>query len=174
MFSVRACLLPEGALLARYRRAGAYTDCYAAEVSGVVTQAQYVAAFYTTAVFKLERLILRWAVSRPSNDAQVLQLAAGAIDAFAAWQVEARCDDQLLLRDFMGRTRSWLMVAPLDAPQGVRTRLYFGSAVVPEPSSRKGGARLGFGFHALLGFHQVYSKVLLGAARSLLNRTRHR
>jgi hypothetical protein len=39
-----------------------------------------------------------------------------------------------------------------------RTRLYFGSAVVS----------LSFGFRALLGFHKLYSKVLLLAAKSRL------
>ena len=58
----------------------AYTDCYTADISGPVSHAQYVTAFYTTAVFKLERLILKWAVSRPSTDAQAEQMAAGAID----------------------------------------------------------------------------------------------
>jgi hypothetical protein len=35
-----------------------------------VTLAEYVNAFYTTRVFRLERIILKWAVSRPSTDAQ--------------------------------------------------------------------------------------------------------
>jgi len=51
-------------------------------------------AFYTTLVFKLERLILKLAVSRPSTDAQAKQLAAGSIDEFSAWHVEARSENQ--------------------------------------------------------------------------------
>ena len=164
MFSIEPCPLPEDALLQAYARNGSYTDCYAASIAGAVSHEQYVAAFYTTAVFKLERLILKWAVSKPSTDAQARQLAAGTLDAFAAWRVEQRAVDQLLLCDFMGRTRSWLMVAPLVTDGGPATRLYFGSAVTP----RDGGRSLGFPFGALLGFHQLYSRVLLAAARRRL------
>jgi hypothetical protein len=127
-------------------------------------------AFYTTAVFKLERLILKLAVSRPSTDAQAKQLAAGSIDAFAAWDVEARSDNQLLMCDVQRRTRSWLMVVPMEGSSGTPTRLYFGSAVVPVKNARTGKLTLGFVFRALLGFHRLYSVVLLSAARSRLEK----
>jgi hypothetical protein len=127
-----------------------------------------VTAFYTTPVFKLERLILKIAVSRPSTDAQVKQLAAGSIDAFAAWYVEARTENQLLLSDFSCRTRSWLMVVPAANASCTRTRLYFGSAVVPAENPGTGRLTLGLGFRALLGFHRLYSGVLLYAAKSRL------
>jgi hypothetical protein len=168
VFSIQTCALPDHALLAGYRAAGAYTDCYCSEVSGGVTQAQYVQAFYTTWVFKLERWILGWAVSRPSTDAQAQQVAEGVIDRFAAWQVEGRSGNQLLMCDFQARTRSWFMVEHIDAREGVRTRLYFGSAVVPVPDARTGKARMGWLFAALLGFHKVYSIVLLRTALSRL------
>ena len=153
--------LPPTALLHRYRDAGAYTDCYIAEVEARVSHAAYVEAFYTTFVFKLERLLLKWLVSKPSTDGEAARLARGEIDSFAAWTVEARAPDQLLMADYIGRTRSWLMVVPLGE---ARTRLYFGSAVVPvrDPS---GNLKLGLPFRPLLGFHKLYSRVLLGAAR---------
>ena len=160
--------MPETALLASYTRNGAFTDCYATEISGAVPHAQYVQAFYTTWVFKLERLILRWAVGRPSTDDQARQLAEGAIDSFAAWHVEGRSENQLLLSDFQGRTRSWLMVAPVISGNDVRTRLYFGSAVVPVKDARTRASSLGFVFSALMGFHKLYSHVLLHAAKSRL------
>ena len=69
-------------------------------------------AFYTTWLFRLERWILRLAVARPSTDEEAHQLARGEREAFAAWSVEARAPDQLLMCDFTGRTRSWLMVVP--------------------------------------------------------------
>lgn len=156
--------LPPDALLRKYRDTGAYTDCYATEIASHVSHAAYVEAFYTTWVFKLERLLLKWFVARPSTDEEARRLARGELDAFAAWTVEGRATDQLLLADFMGRTKSWLMVAPLDA---TRTRLYFGSAVV-KIRDRSGRPRLGFSFSALLGFHKLYSRVLLAAARSAL------
>jgi hypothetical protein len=133
-----------------------------------VSHAQYVNAFYTTFAFRLERSILKWAVAKPSTDSEVVQLAMGALENFAAWHVEKRCHNQLLLCDFQGRTRSWLMVAPLGADAGHGTRLYFGSAVVGRKHSKTGKSAMGFGFRVLLGFHKLYSMVLLGSARRRL------
>jgi hypothetical protein len=161
---IRACELPDTALLRRYRDAGAYSDCYHVDVDLAVTQARYVEAFYCTVVFRLERAVLALA-GRPSSDAQVRGLANGTARGFAAWTVEARTDNQLLLCDDLGRTRSWLM----SEAQGAGTRLYFGSAVVPRRDAT-GGSRLGFPFKALLGFHKLYSRVLLHSARQRLRR----
>lgn len=166
MLGVRPHPLPVDSLLQRYACAGAYTDCYATEASHSVTHGAFVAAFYTTAVFKLERLILRYLASRPSTDAQARQLSRGEVSCFAAWSVEARSPNELLLCDFTGRTRSWLMVVPSSAT----TRLLFGSAVVPARSNN-GHRRMGVGFNALLGFHKIYSQVLLAAARRRLSST---
>jgi hypothetical protein len=171
MSSVQACELPEHSLLRKYLQGGAFADCYFTDVSQPVTQAEYVEAFYTSAPFKLERLILSWLVSRPSNDAQVRELAAGTLTSFAAWSVEARNARQLLLCDFRGSTRSWLMSVPASNNQG--TRLFFGSAVVPSIDRRSGEARMGFAFRALLGFHKLYSRTLLRAAAARLPRVVH-
>jgi gamma-glutamylcyclotransferase (GGCT)/AIG2-like uncharacterized protein YtfP len=153
--------LPDHALLARYRGTGAYTDCFAVTIAGEVSQAWFVEAFYTTAAFRLERFILRWLVAKPSTGAEAKLLAEGSISRFAAWTVEDRDPGQLLMCDFRGRTRSWLMTERVD--EGRATRLYFGSAVV-----RPGG----FPFNVLLGFHKVYSRILLGSAARLLERKR--
>jgi hypothetical protein len=168
VFSIESCPLPDTALLGCYLRGGAYTDCYVTDVSGQVSHAQYVNAFYTTFAFRLERLILKWVVSKPSTDAEVNQLAMGSIGTFAAWHVEKRSENQLLLSDFRGRTRSWLMSAPLVTDIGSGTRLYFGSAVIPRKNSKTGKSTMGSGFRALLGFHKLYSFVLLYSARSRL------
>ena len=143
--------LPSSALLQKYVQAGAYTDCFATEIAREVSIAEYVEAFYTTWLFKLERFILRHLVSRPSTDAEARQVAEGSIDKFAAWYVEERADHQLLMSDFRDHTRSWFMVEA--------GRLYFGSAVIPknQPS-----------YKLLLGLHRLYSRLLLGAARSRL------
>ena len=110
-------------------------------------------------------------ISRPSTDLQARQLAAGELNEFAAWRVEARAVDQLLLCAIDGRTRSWLMVSAADVLG--RTRLYFGSAVVRKPMppnspNATGMPTLGFVFKALLGFHKVYSRALLCAAAARL------
>ena len=165
-----ACELPPAALLAKYLHAGAYTDCYCIDVEWPVSHAQYVEAFYSTAVFGIERRLLAWFVAKPSTMAQIHELAAGRLDQFAAWNVESRGIDQLLLSDYQGRTRSWLMTAPIGSVGCAGTRLYFGSAVVPIAGRKSGKAEMGFAFRALLGFHKLYSRVLLGAARAQLAR----
>ena len=158
---------PDGALLDRYRGGGGYTDCFVAVVPDRVTQTAYIEAFYTTALFKLERFVLALLVSRPSTDDEARRLAAGETDRFAAWTVEAREADQILLCDFMGSTRSWLMSVADPAAPSPTTRLYFGSAVVP----RKGAAGLGVGFRVMVPFHRLYARALLKAAvRRLMTR----
>jgi hypothetical protein len=159
--------LPAHALLSRYGGDRGYADCYVATVARRVTQAEYVEAFYTTRLFKLERWILAVLAARPSTDPQAGELARAERDRFAAWTVEDRTADQLLLADALGGTRSWLSSEPQE---GGGTRLFFGSAVVPR---RRGGSakpRMGLLFHALLGFHRLYSRALLRAARQRLER----
>jgi hypothetical protein len=150
---IETCSLPDDALLQAYARTGAYTDCYFTRLPAPVPFADYVTAFYTSWLFKLERIILRIAVSRPSTDADARQLAVGNVDTFAACSVEAHTGNQLLMCDFQGRTRSWFMVSG--------TRLLFGSAVVPVTVTESR-------FRWLLGLHRLYSRALLRAARSRL------
>ena len=169
MASIETCELPHDALLRRYVDRGAYADCYVTELARPVPLAEYVEAFYTTAVFRLERLLLSWFVARPSTDAQARELASGDLTSFAAWNVEARETNQVLLSDFQGRTCSWLMSAPASGSRS--TALYFGSAVVPIVDRRSGKKSMGFAFRALLGFHKLYSRVLLRAAVGRLARS---
>ena len=168
MASIQRCELPEGALLGKYQHANAYVDCYVTRLARPVSHAEYVEAFYTTALFKVERLLLARLVSKPSTDEEARRLAAGSLDSFAAWNVEARRADQLMMRDFQGRTRSWLMVAALKRGAIEDTNLYFGSAVVPVVDVSTGTRSLGLTYRSLLGFHKVYSRALLFAARSKL------
>lgn len=153
---------PPGALLDRYDGGEGYADGLRTTVPCHVTQAAFVEAFYTTLLFRLERLALAVLLARPSTDLEARRLAAGETDRFAAWTVEARADDQILLRDFMGSTRSWLM----SATDGLSTTLWFGTAVVP----RKAGGGLGPGFRAMLPFHRLYARALLRAAVRRLER----
>jgi len=161
--TITRCEPPDGALLRSYAAKGAYTDCFATEVAVPAPFASYVEAFYTSAAFRPERWVLAL-IGKASNDADVRRLARDGAQTFAAWSVEVRAPDQLLLCDFLKRTRSWLMLAPLE---GGGTRLYFGTAVVPVGLGA-GGGRLGFPFDALVPFHQVYARVLLGGARGRL------
>lgn len=165
MFLIEKCMIPTNTTLASYSMDGAYADCYSTELAWNVTFPEYVFTFYTTSLFKLERFILKWAVSKRSTDLQARQLANGEIEKFAAWSVENRSENEILMCDYLGRTRSWLMVAPMNTASGPRTRLYFGSAVVPIRNPKTGKLATGFGFQALLAFHKVYSVLLLYSAR---------
>lgn len=169
-----SCPLPGGALLNRYRvsarvgEAQAFTDCYSLEINRAVVLDDFVLSFYTTPLFKLERAILKFLVAKPSTDDEAKRLADGSLTSFAAWTVEDRTDNQLLMCDFQGRTRSWFMVEPISTTDQPRTKLYFGSAVVPVRNSKTGITELGSGFRFLLGFHKLYSKLLLRSAKAHL------
>lgn len=169
MSAIQIGELPQEALLNTYRLAGAYTDCYFMDVARPVTPSEYIEAFYTTPLFKLERAVLALLAARPSNDLQAKQLAQGSIANFAAWQVEGRTENQLLLCDFLGRTRSWLMCVPGSGTSSGCTRLYFGSAVVPKSVSASGKPEFGLSFHALSGFHKLYSRALMSFALGALS-----
>ena len=162
---------PAHALLTKYANSGAYTDCFVTDIARTVSHAEFVEAFYTGGLFKVERFLLRVFISRPSTDLQARQLAADELNEFAAWRVEARAVDQLLMCAIDGRTRSWLMVSAAEVPG--RTRLYFGAALLPKPTppnspNATGKPSLGFVFKALLGFHNFYSRALLRAAAARL------
>lgn len=158
---VAAVELPRGTLLDRYRLPGGHVDCYVYEVPQPVSLAQFIAAFYSSTAFGPERWLLGALLGKRATDRDIAQLAAGRTTRFSAWRVEARSEDQILLCDYQGKTRSWLMVLPVEGG----TRLHFGSAVVP--AQRQGERRL---FRALLWFHRWYSVQLLSGAVSQLAR----
>ena len=155
--------MPEGALLQRFVDSGDYTDCFVTRIEGVVEIGAYIEAFYTTIVFKTERLILKWLVARPSTDSEVRQLARGEIEEFAAWRMLERNANQLLMMDFRGQTCSWFMVEHETGS----SRLYFGSAVMRNHKTAA-GRKMSRGYRHLLGFHRLYSRVLLATACSRL------
>jgi hypothetical protein len=158
MFSIEKCFAPENTFLEKYLMDGNYVDCYVTTIDQQVSFPEFIFAFYTTWLFKIEQFILTHTVQKPSTDVDAKQLADNEIDKFAAWTVEDRNKNQILMCDFLSRTRSWLMVEKA----GDKTKLYFGSAVVP----KKRGAGLGFIFILLLGFHQMYSVLLLYFAKT--------
>lgn len=163
MSVVSACEPPGDALHLRYR-GNAYLDAFCTHLPRVVTLSQYLLAFYTTPLFRAERLLLA-AARFPSREAQARELAAGTADRFAAWTVEARTPTQLLMCDVQANTRSWLACTP----DGAGTRLYFGSAVTAvEPDSAHEGWRLRQPYRGMIGAHRLYSRALLAAARRRL------
>jgi hypothetical protein len=176
MFSITQEAAPEDALLKTYRggahpeRWGSYGDCFSVRVGGVVSLADFVFAFYTSPLFRIERLLLRAFIGAPSSDRGARALAEGSASSFAAWYVGDRTATQLLMCDRFERTRSWFRVLALD---GGDTLLQFGSAVAaPARDGETRVAATGRGFRLLLGFHVLYSRLLLNAARNSLNKTR--
>ncbi len=162
MLSIETCAVPADTFLYSYCTNGSYADCYCTEIPIQITFPEYIFAFYTTPLFKLERWILTWSVSKPSTDKQARELANCQRETFAAWTVENRNEREMLMCDFQGHTRSWLMTVLVG---DTHTRLYFGSAVVPIRNLKTGVRSLGVVFQALLGFHRVYSVLLLYSAR---------
>ncbi len=167
MPSVQACALPPSSLLSRYTADGAFTDCYFIELPKSVSQPQFIEALYLGALMRFERKLIGWLLSKPTSNVHVRELATGNAASFAAWHVEQRTPNELLLRDQTGRTRSWLMSQAMPGA----TRLYFGSALLPRVRPRTGARHMGPLFRPLLGFHVLYSKLLLSAARSRLERS---
>jgi hypothetical protein len=155
--------LPEHSLLFAYHARGDYTDCFTVDVASDVSQQRFVLAFYTSSLFKVERFILKWLVAKPSTDRQAGLLASGSIDSFAAWTVEDRKPNQLLVCDYQGRTRSWLMVEPITVGHGA-TRLFFGTGVVSATDRKTGRKTMPLLFRLLLGFHRRYARALLRSA----------
>ena len=167
MSKVEQVLPPPGSFLNEVGQGdGVYTDCFEVGIAADVSFADYITAFYTTPLFKTERIILRIFARSPSTDAEARLLAVGESDRFALWRMIERGENQLLMR--AGRTSSWFMIVPPLSGQGPQTRLMFGSVVMPVTDPKTGQPKLGLGFGSLLWPHVFYSRLLLSAARRRL------
>ena len=159
-FSAKACDLPPEALLLRYQ-SGNYTDCFTVEVPGTHDLADFVAAFYTTWLFKAERAVLKVLAKSPATDAEAIALGRGGAEQFSVWTTEERTKTQLLMCPSDKTTRSWFMVCP--SPQA--TTCYFGSALLLNGKSQKGLV-----LRTVIAFHRAYSVALLSCANAKLRR----
>src|SRR5258708_31224580 len=132
MFSITHEPVPDDALLRTFRggthpeRWGRYADCFAVGVDRDVALAEFVFAFYTSPLFRIERGLLRLLINAPSSRSDARAVADGTTDKFAAWYVGQRTSTQLLMCDRYERTRSWFRVAPKS---GGGKHLQVGSAV---------------------------------------------
>ena len=161
MTAVANTPVPPTSLLGRLAaERGAFADAYTLPFPRAVSLPEFVEAFYTTRLFKVERALLGL-FGKPASDAMARAVARGEVQRIAVWTVEARVGDELLMHEDSGATRSWFKAEP--APGG-GTTLWFGSAVVPRRRKPGGEARLGWIFHGLIGFHRWYSRALLVAA----------
>jgi len=156
--------VPDHCLMATYRDTpGCVADNFQATLSRPVTLDAYIAAFFDTPLFRLERLILRLFAGRATTRADVEALAAGRADNFAMWHVVERSATEIMLAVDRSRIRTWLAIVPPEKP-GEPTILRFGSAILPKSVSASGNGDVGFLFRALTGFHNLYSRLLLRAA----------
>ena len=156
--------VPSGALSVVYLKQGAFVDCYYIDIPKKVSLSEYIMAFYTSPLFKVERMILSIATIRFALDGEALELSLGKSEKYSIWTVECRQFNQIILRDFTNKTRSWLMVQESSVGGADNTRLFFGSVVVPRKISESGQPIFGSLFHMFGRFHQVYSRALLRAA----------
>jgi hypothetical protein len=163
--------VPQDALLRTYRggahpeRWGRYADCFALSVDRDITLAQFVFAFYTSPLFRIERGLLRLLINARSSRADARAIADGTSDKFAAWYVGQRTATQLLMCDRYERTRSWFRAEPQS---GGGTRLQFGSAVAAQRGEKTDVPQRPAAFGLLRSFHVLYSRALLRAAKANL------
>jgi hypothetical protein len=159
--SAQACPVPDSALMQRYVGQGAtYTDCYRVEVPQQVSLSEFVTAFYTTPLFRAERLILSLALRKRIHDGDINAMLSGRARTFAIWHVEEQSEDELLVCDAKDATRSWFWVMPLA--QG-GAALHFGSVVLAQE-----GRPLPKIVQYTTPLHLFYARSLLNAARRRL------
>ena len=161
---VRVADPPELSLIIPYESMpGFYIDCFAVDLPTHCSLEAFLKAFYTSWIFRLERLILRLALRVPTSSDDLSAMLSGASDKFAVWIIEERQADQMIAKAVGGsnRTRSWFRVLSRDDGG---TRLFFGSVLEPEPSLEGAPPRLGLMFRAGIGAHRLYARVLLAAA----------
>lgn len=149
MASVSAHAVLEGSLLAEFGGPGDYRDCFARDVPGEVSLADFIERFYCSMAFLPERAVLGL-IGGHSSSSDARAVARGEADRFGAWEVVARRDREALLNSKGTGTASWFAVEPLDHG----TRLLFGSWVGNLDQS---------GWKAMLRPHVWYSRFLLGA-----------
>ncbi|MEM8591143.1 MAG: hypothetical protein AAGF13_01325 [Pseudomonadota bacterium] len=142
-------------LISRYAtRPGAYADFYEVSVDGEPDLERFLRTFFDTWVFRLERRVLRLLKYERTDRADVLAIAAGKSDSFAAWEVEERREREVIFVFAPPMGRTWLGVSDAGG-----TKLQFGSALIPRE-----GERLPWYVRATIPFHRLYSRTLLSAA----------
>ena len=173
VLSIVQCPLAEDALLRTYlgeihpERWAGQGDCFCATVPASVPLSEFVFAFYTSPVFRIERGILAIILGARSTETQARAVADGSRDSFAVWRMGARTGTQLVMCDRYGKTRSWFRVVPAESGG---TLLQFGSAVASRRDGPAGVARPSIVFRWLRRFHVLYSQVLLwSATRGIMN-----
>jgi len=164
--TIQATEIPSSALLYGHVERGEYADAFYTDITYSADLSEYIRAFYSSRVMRVERFILKF-IGKPSSADQVEKLATGEISELAVWSVAERRKNEILLPDSYDRTCSWLMVS---YPSTGKTRLHFGTGVHRMRQQGEGATSLNLFFRATIGFHLLYSKVLLRSARNQLEK----
>lgn len=173
--------LPSTSIAQPYLEQGYYVDCFCTKLpsSGVtgVTLAELVTAFYTSRTFAFERGFLRWVLGLYGSDQQIIDLAHNQREEFCGWTVAGRDAStperqQLLMRDFMGRTYSWFMVETNAVETNTMgTTLYFGTVAIPIRHRKPEPSVLGWLFWLSQSGHRLYARLLLrSTAKQLITK----
>lgn len=170
MFAITQGPIPDKALIETYARIkGGHTDCYYVDVPRYVTLSEFIQTFFSSPVFRLERLLLNMSPTGRSTDQDIANLASGTGNTMAVWKVDAREENQLIMSAGNGPIRTWLKV-DTDYPETGKTRLFFGSALAPTRNKNGEQRKLSWVFKVSLGFHGFYSQLLLSLAARRLTR----
>lgn len=160
---------PKDSLLHQYtEKPGCHADAFMAEINFTPSLKDYITAMFGSPVFRIERVLLAVAAATPTFKKDLTAFALAEKDSFALWKTMERSDQELLMEVEKGRVRTWLMVEPTE---GETSKLWFGSAIVPKTTPSREVGDIGFTFKALMGFHKLYSRILLLAAIRGLKRT---
>lgn len=171
---VRRAAVPEGTILHSSRplsgpaRDETHLDCFVADIDGAWSLEQFVGVFYRTWLFRAERFVLKHVMRLPSTDSDLESLLDGNQEKFAAWSIERRTANELLMCDIASKTKSWFMVTQTGDSAKQRTLVHFGTVVVATPDRRSGEPKLGTLFRLFMPLHLLYARsLLLVAVRDL-------
>lgn len=171
MHKITAATIPDQSFMQTYRdMPGCHSDAFKATVNFPVKIEDLVSAFFTSAAFLPERILIKLFTRKDASLEQATKLASGSSDKFALWRTEQRSETEILLAVGSGPIKSWFLIRP---EPGNQTTLFFGSAVLPQGTSKDGIPEVSFTIKTLEGFHNFYSRFLLKSALKKLNATKN-
>ncbi|MTI09151.1 hypothetical protein [Curvivirga aplysinae] len=168
MTEVKETAIPLNSFMNFYHESpGHHADAFVGQIDGIVTLEDYILAFFDSPIFRIERSILSLFLLRRIKQSEIKELASGRSQQFALWKTKKRNEEELLLEVGDSQIRTWFHT---EQEQSNKTKLYFGSAIVPDTTSKNAKEGIGFTFRFFMGFHKLYSRILLQSALKKLKR----
>lgn len=150
---------PDYSFLLELKDKGHVVDCFTQNSAQRLELETLIFSFYKCLAFSFEKFALR-CIGKNCSDPQLRAIVTGTEQSFAAWTVAQRNETQILLRDFMGVTHSWLYVAD----EGDTSKIYFGTAITLNGRPMNSHASLPLWIKLLVPLHELYSRALLWSA----------